>query len=132
VTQRRLAGAAVVLLLLAVYCAGALYHLHRVNVDVRRTDQSAYLDCARNTAETDYAFVGGRNRMHVYPFLLSLLYEHGLSEEAFFERAKYMNVALSIAVLCAIWAMLRLWLPALEAAALTPVAAFSVFVYKAA
>jgi hypothetical protein len=130
--QPRLARFAIGLAALLLYCTGALVHLHHVNVDARRTDQSAYLDYARNMAQSHYAYVGRRNRMPVYPFLLSLVYTRGLDADAFFIRAKYLNIALSIAVLCAVWAMLRRWLPPLEADTLTLVTAFSVFVYKAA
>ena len=129
---RRGIFAALGLALVAAYWWGAEQHLHRVNTKVWRTDQSAYLAYARNMAETNYEFVGGRNRMPIYPFLLSQVYTPELSEEAFFVRAKYLNIVISLLVLCGTWGLMRWWLPSLEASVLTLIAAFSVFVYKAA
>jgi hypothetical protein len=77
--------AAVGLLVLGtIYWHGAARHLRLVNTDVTFTDQSAYLDYAREMHQSGYAFVGGRNRMPAYPFLLTLVFEEDLPQEDFF------------------------------------------------
>ena len=122
----------VMVLLALVYWVGAWQHLHRVNDQIHRTDQGAYLNYAREIAKTDYAYVGGRNRMPAFPFLASLVYQDGMSEEAFFNRVKHLNIILSMLSLVAIWWVSRQWLPPLEATTFALIAAFGVFVYKSA
>ena len=46
-------------------------------------DQSAYLGYARHLYESNYTVTEDRNRMPVYPFLLSLIYRPGMSEDEF-------------------------------------------------
>jgi hypothetical protein len=70
-------------LFILLYGYGALEHSKRINLDVDRVDQAAYLSYARNLYETNYNYVGGRNRMPVYPFLLSLIYSPTLHKTNF-------------------------------------------------
>ncbi|MCA9945950.1 MAG: hypothetical protein KC449_20850, partial [Anaerolineales bacterium] len=70
-----------------------------VNTDRFRTDQAAYLDAAKQLKTSNYTALTDRNRMPVYPFLLSLVYEPGLSDEAFFARGKLLNIGLSLIIL---------------------------------
>lgn len=121
-----------ILFLALVYWIGAWQHLHRVNFRVELTDQRAYLEYAREMAETRYEYVGGRNRMPAFPFIISLVYQEGLSQEAFFNRAKHLNIVLSMLSLAALWWVSLRWLPPLEAKTFALVAAFGVFVYKSA
>lgn len=72
--RRGLKRFGVFLLLLSVYVIGACYQGFFVNVDMQRTDQSAYMDYARRMKTTHYEYIGDRNRMPVYPFLQSLFY----------------------------------------------------------
>lgn len=118
-------------LLLAVYLLGAVHQGFRVNVDMRRTDQSAYMEYARRMATSDYAYVGGRDRMPIYPFLQSLLYRPGLSDEEFFRRGKIFNIALSVVLLLLTYLLLRKWIEPLAAGAIVLVSAFTVFMFKA-
>jgi len=131
-TRARWACLAVGVALLALYLNGALRHARLVNTDMTRTDQSAYMDYARSMRESGYTFVGGRNRMPVYPFLQSLLYKPGLSDEAFFARGKLFNIVLSAVLLIALWFLLIRHLPFWATANLTLIAAFTVFIFKAA
>jgi hypothetical protein len=120
------------LILIGLYLNGALRHARLVNTDMTKTDQSAYMDYARSMRESGYTFVGGRNRMPVYPFLQSLLYEPGLSDEAFFARGKQFNIFLSATLLIGLYVLLDRYLPFWPAVNLLLIAAFTVFIFKAA
>jgi hypothetical protein len=110
---------------------GAVHQGFRVNVDMRRTDQSAYMDYARRMATSDYAYVGSRDRMPIYPWLQSLLYRTGMSDEEFFRTGKIFNIALSVVLLLLAYLLLRNWIGPLAAGAIVLVSAFTVFMFKA-
>lgn len=136
-TRRILAAGGLLLLLAVLLILAALYwrgadQLARHNLNIESRDQSAYLNYARNMAETDYSYVGGRNRMPVFPFLLSLLYQPHLSETQFFERAKVFHIALSLALLSLTFVLLRRAFPGYISLLLTLALAFSMFLPKAA
>ena len=120
-----------ILILTGLYCYGAVQQLARVNTDMKSTDQSAYMDYARNMYESDYTFIGGRNRMPIYPFLQSLFYRPSLSNEAFFERGKYVNLLLSLGLLAGLALVFRHFFGPLHALNLVLIVAFTVFVFKA-
>jgi hypothetical protein len=86
-------------LAIGLFCYGAAANANQINLDIDRVDQAAYLTYARNLYKTAYHYVGGRNRMPIYPFLLSWIYNFDLSDNEFFIRAKYFNIALSAALL---------------------------------
>jgi hypothetical protein len=102
-----------------------------VNVDMRRIDQSAYMRYGRELRESGYTYVGGRNRMPLYPLMLSRIYQPGMSDEAFFFRAKVFNVILSILILGGIFWLFTRFISTFLAVNLTLVMAFGVFMYKA-
>ena len=81
--------------------------------------------------ETNYAFVGDRNRMPVFPFLLSLIYRRGLSDAQFLARAQSFNINLSIVLLGLLFLIWRKFFDAFYAVALLVITAFGVFVYRA-
>jgi hypothetical protein len=118
-------------LLVMIYLAGAVVQGFRINLDMHRTDQSAYMDYARSMAATNYAHVGDRARMPVYPFLQSLLYRPGMSDDEFFRRGKAFNIGLSVVLLFLTYVLLSRWLDPLAATAIVLVTAFTVFVFKA-
>jgi hypothetical protein len=60
-----------VFIFIAIYWNGAVKQLSRVNTDMSKTDQGAYMNYARKLYESDYQYKGGRNRMPVYPFVQS-------------------------------------------------------------
>jgi hypothetical protein len=122
---------AVVGLLVTIYLTGAVIQGFRVNRDMRRTDQSAYMDYARGIATMRSAYVGDRNRMPVYPFLQSLLYRPGMSDDEFFRRGKAFNIALSLVLLILAYALLSRWLEPLAATAILLISAYTVFMFKA-
>lgn len=95
-----------------------------------RGDQASYLRYARQMQKTNYNVVGGRNRMPVYPFLLSLLWKRGLSEAEFLARAQAFNVNLASAILLLLFFIYRRHFPALYSVALIAITAFPVFYYR--
>ncbi|MCA9900394.1 MAG: hypothetical protein KC433_19520 [Anaerolineales bacterium] len=102
-----------------------------VNTDLTRTDQSAYLQAAEALKSSNYTALTDRNRMPVYPFLLSLLYQPGLSEEAFFARGKLLNVGLSLLILPILFWIFRRYLPLFTAVNLLLIHAFTLYMFKA-
>lgn len=118
-------------LLLTAYLAGAIYQGFRVNLASNRTDQSAYMDYARSMATMNSAHVGDRARMPIYPFLQSLHFRPGMSDDEFFRRGKAFNIALSVVLLVLTYLVLSRWLEPLAATAIVLVAAFTVFMFKA-
>lgn len=124
-------GLTVVLLVLA-FVAGALAQARWVNVDSTTHDQLAYLAQARMLAETHEEAPTNRIEMPAFPTVLSLFYEQGLDDEAWFWRAKL--VAIGVALLCAV-AMaltLRRVLRAESAQLATIAIVFFVFMFRAA
>ena len=128
---RRGGIAIVVLMILAAY--GWETHARReLNpTPLSRADQAAYLAYAKRMHDTHYAVVGDRNRMPVFPFLLSLIYRPGLTDTQFLARAQSFNVNLSIALLGLLFLILRKFFDSFYAVALLIITAFGVFVYRA-
>lgn len=121
-----------VVLCLLLYCHSALKHSQIVNVDFDRGDQAAYLRYAKNLNESSYRFIGKRNRMPVYPFLQSLIYEPNLTEDQFFIRGKYLNIALSVMLLLCLFFIFKTCFPLLQAVTFWMIVTFTVFLFKAA
>ncbi|HEX8078527.1 MAG TPA: hypothetical protein VF511_11990, partial [Chthoniobacterales bacterium] len=94
-------------------------------------DQSAYLGYARHLRESNYTVTEDRNRMPVYPFLLSLIYQPGMTEDEFLVRAQSFTVNLSMVLLLGLFFIFRSFFPPLHAVALLAATAFGVFIYRA-
>ncbi len=94
-------------------------------------DQSAYLGYARHLYESDYTVTEDRNRMPIYPFLLSLIYRPGMTETEFLLRAQSFTVNLSILLLALSFPIFRRFFRPLPALALLAATAFGVFIYRA-
>lgn len=118
-------------LFIFLYVNGASEHSEIVNLDVDASDQAAYLSYARNLYETDYNIVGGRNRMPVYPMLLSLIYNPDLTQNQFFARSKDFNIALSAALLPSLFLLFSRTFPFALSANLWLITTFTVFIFKA-
>jgi hypothetical protein len=114
-----------------MYWYGAVLQLELVNTDMNSTDQSAYMDYARNLYESNYAYIGGRNRMPVYPFLQSLFYRPDMTEEAFFIRGKFVNLVLSLGLLAGLAFIFRQFFSWFHSLNLLLIVAFTVFIFKA-
>jgi 4-amino-4-deoxy-L-arabinose transferase-like glycosyltransferase len=120
-----------VLLILIVYGFEAHARRRALSTPPSMGDQGAYLGYARFMYDSNYTVVGERNRMPVYPFLLSLIYEPGLSEIDFLRRAQAFNVNLSILLLGLLYLLFRKFFPPWPAVALLAATAFGVFIYRA-
>ena len=94
-------------------------------------DQSAYLGYARHLYESNYTITEDRNRMPVFPFLLSLIYRPDLTEAEFLNRAQVFNVNLSIVLLAALFFIFRRFFGSLLSLALVALTGFGVFLYRA-
>lgn len=123
--------ALIVLLILTIYGFEAHARRRSMSAPASQGDQSAYLGYARHLSESNYTVVEDRNRMPVYPFLLSLIYRPELSETQFLARAQTFNVNLSILLLLFLFLILRKFLPPWCAVALLAATGFGVFLYRA-
>ena len=125
-------GVAIVLLLiLTIYGFEAHGRRRTLSTPASMGDQGAYLGYARHLYESNYTVVEDRNRMPVFPFLLSLIYEPGLSETQFLRRAQVFNVNLSIFLLFLLFLIFGKLLAPWHAVALVAATAFGVFMYRA-
>lgn len=120
-----------VLLILVVYGFEAHARRQWMASPATQGDQGAYLTYAKQIYDGHYTFVGDRNRMPVFPFLLSLIYRPGMSEKEFLNSAQAFNVNLSIALLLFLWLIFRKFVPTFHALALLVITAFGVFIYRA-
>jgi len=109
----------------------ALLHAASINQDPAYTDQNAYMDCARKMSQSHYRYVTPRNRMPIYPFLLSLMYRQGMPTSAFFNLCKAFNIFLSCALLVGLFFLLKRSLDRMSALSLVTVFAFTLFAFKA-
>ena len=128
---RQRSVAIIVLLILTIYGFEAHARRRALSTPPSMGDQGAYLGYARHLYESNYTVVEDRNRMPVFPFLLSLLYEPGLSETPFLRRAQAFNVNLSIFLLLLLFLIFRKFFPPWHAVALVAATAFGVFMYRA-
>jgi len=130
-TWHRLLLATLALILAALYVCGAADHLRFKNTRIESHNQSAYVRYARRLAESGWSYHGDGNRMPLYPAIQALAYREDMPEETLFERGKWVNLALSLALLAglAIWLWRRF--PGWHAVNLTLVLAFTVFAVKA-
>lgn len=125
-------GVAIVMLaLLAIYGFEAHARRRALSTPASLGDQGAYLAYARHLYESNYTVVEDRNRMPVFPFLLSLIYEPGLTETQFLRRAQAFNVNLSILLLLLLFLIFRKFFRPRHAVTLVAVTAFAVFMYRA-
>ncbi|MDB5335479.1 MAG: hypothetical protein JWN70_1098 [Planctomycetaceae bacterium] len=110
---------------------GALQQGHRVNTDRHASDQSAYLGHARQLAETNFAAVGDRARMPIYPAVMAFLYRPGLTEDEFFARGKLAGIALAALVAALAAGLFQYHGQVWDTTAATLVAMLTMLAYKA-
>jgi hypothetical protein len=123
--------ALIVLAILAVYGFEAHHRRQEKSTPAVLGDQSAYLGYARHLYESNYTVTEDRNRMPVYPFLLSLIYRPGMTEDEFLVRAQSFTVNLSVLLLLGLYFLFRNYFPPRPAIALLAATAFGVFIYRA-
>ena len=128
-------AAIAVVMLAAFYHAGATEHARRVNIERTRADQIGYLWDAVAIYKARHGgpdtLIGERNRMPLYPWLLSWLYEPSMSPDEFFAVAKTWNIRLSLALLAALALIAWRRLPPLIATNFVLVVAFGYYMFKA-
>ncbi|MBZ0320219.1 MAG: hypothetical protein K8L91_27655, partial [Anaerolineae bacterium] len=115
-----------------LYLYGSSQQLANINNRDYWVDQDAYINYARRLAESNYTYIGDFNRMPLYPYLVSFLYEDGLSEEDYFARAKVFNIGLSVVLLILLMGVLAASFDTLPALNLWLLAAFMVYIFKSA
>lgn len=120
-----------VIVVLSLYLYGVRQQFLYVNTDPSRTDQSAYMQVAEQLKTSNYTALTDRNQMPVYLFLLSLLYEPGLSDDTFFARGKLLNVGLSLLILPILFLIFRRYLPLFTAVNLILIHTFTLYMFKA-
>lgn len=119
-------------MLVLLYLYGVRQQFLYVNITDFTIDQGSYLKSAQLLKTSHYTALTDRNRMPLYPFLLSLLYKPGLNEEIFFARAKLFNITLSLFILLVLFRLFRQYLPLATAVILLLIHAFTVYMFKAA
>jgi hypothetical protein len=123
--------ALIVAAVLAVYGFEAHALRRATALPVMRADQAAYLQYAKLMRESAYSFVGDRNRMPVFPFLLSLVYRPGMTEAEFLSVAQTFNVNLTILLLALLFLIFRRFFSVFYSIALVVITAFGVLIYRA-
>ena len=123
--------ALIVAAILIIYGLEAHARREAMPTPAMRSDQAAYLEYAKHMRESSYGFVGERNRMPVFPFLLSLIYRPGMSEEKFLARAQSFNVNVTIILLLMLFLIWRGFFSVSYSIALLVVTAFGVLIYRA-
>ena len=122
---------------LCLLCLGIIYIFgaHRWAEENRKItgyDQDAMINYAQNMITSNYTYVGDRNRMPLYPFLLSLNHTQDLSPETMFEQGKQFNIVLSLILLSLFYLITWIYYQSqIYALLLTASIAFSLFIYKA-
>ena len=114
-----------------IFVWGARQQSSLVNTNMYEMDQSAYMLYAINLAETNFTYVGDRNRMPLYPMLMSFFYKQGMSDEVFFERGKKAGIAIGLIGILVTFLLFKHVSNTMEALTGTLVAAFTMFAYKA-
>jgi len=119
------------LLCLGLFVYGAVTQGNAQNTEMH-TDQDAYIAYAQNMHNSDFNYVGGRNRMPVYVSLQALFYDPAtMDDDAFFTVGKRVNIGLAILGITLIYLLLRKRVEPLPAVNITLLSGFSVFMMKA-
>lgn len=71
-------------------------NLGKTKKDREKGDQEAYIRFAEDLRESDFTYVGDRNRMPLYPGLQALFFAEGTSREDIFQRGKMVNIGLTL------------------------------------
>jgi len=116
-------------LISTLYFQGAYLNATIVNTDMNKTDQVDYLEFSEKLLKSNYTYLGSRNRMPFFSFLLSFIYEEDIDD--FFLRAKLFNIVISFIFLSIIFLIFLKYLPLLYSTNLILIIAFTFFIFKA-
>jgi len=119
-----------VLIFGSIYVYWGITHAILVNQNPMLSDQHSYLSIAKQAHDTNFQYLGDRNRMPIYPFLLALFYRNDVNTSEFFELGKVFNVYLSIILLLGLYLVLKRSFPGIHAFLVTFISAFCLFIYK--
>jgi hypothetical protein len=114
-----------------LYFGGASYHSRHVNTAIDEGDQIEYIHFSKKAQLSNYTYMGGRNRMPIYPFLQSIINDTSLATEEYFLRGKLINICLSMILLAAIFMLIKICVGVRPAICLTLTYGFWVFIFKA-
>lgn len=128
---RKLTYVLMMAIALALFLWGTYRQATRVNVNMTSVDQSAYMEYSKGIAQTKFQYPGDRNRMPIYPGLMSFFYKDGMSDQDFFERGKLVGVGIGLLSLGVIYLVFRQIARPIDALTGTLVATFTVIAYKA-
>ena len=122
-------------LLFALLCLALYLHTvqmqSRVNHDMNKTDQRAYMRFAVNVYESGFHYTGGRNQMPLYPFVQAFFYSPDMPDTTFFQQGKQVNVIISLLCLTLIAAAFYRRFSTLFATYAVLSIAFLLFAFKA-
>lgn len=113
------------------YYEVATDHAEKINTASNTNDQSAYLDFSKRVWESNFRYMGDRNRMPVYAFMQAVFYRPTMNDEEFFIQAKGVTIILSLVLLTLTFFILRRYLSILPAINLILIFAFGLFIFKA-
>jgi hypothetical protein len=117
--------------MVTIFVWGAERQLLLVNTDMQLSDQSAYMNYASKLRTTNFQYVGGRNRMPLYPGLMALFYQNGMTDEAFFWLGKQVGIGIALVILGLVFLIFQRYSSRFEALVATLTTAFTIFAYKA-
>lgn len=129
--SRKLELMVLLALAIAIFIWAARRQSVHQNTDMVAMDQYSYMEYAKGLSQTNFQFIGDRNRMPLYPGLMSLFYRANMSDEAFFELGKNLGIAIGLLVLVGAFLIFSRFAEGLDALAGTLVVMFTVFAYKA-
>ena len=123
--------AVMAMLAVVLYAGSAAKQSRCVNVDMHKTDQSAYMGYARKLAESNFQHVGDRARMPLYPAVMALFYDTDMSDEAFFKLGKNVGIAIGLLVVITAFLLFTCRANTVDAGVATLVVMFTVIAFKA-
>ncbi|MFN2235040.1 MAG: hypothetical protein ACK2U1_12510 [Anaerolineales bacterium] len=120
------------ILIIMLFVWGAERQGSLVNTNMRLSDQSAYMDYAKELARSNLQYVGDRNRMPIYPGLLSFFYRQEMTNKEYFQLGKDIGIVIALLASALTFFVFRRVSTTLDACVATLVTMFTVFSYKAA
>jgi hypothetical protein len=113
------------------YYEVATDHAGKINKTSDTDDQSAFLNFSEKVWESNFRYMGDRNRMPVYAYLQAAFYRPTMNDKEFFIQARQVNIILSLVLLTLTFFILRRYLSVLPAINLILIFAFGLYVFKA-
>ncbi len=127
------------LLLVPLYLYAARSHSEKFNTDLYQNDQKVYLRLAEQIKKKGTDYFTPRQRTPGFSYLLAPFWDENLAAEGkksavgepWFERAKQINITLSVVLLAGLWFFFRRTTGVVEAVLLTSGTGFLLYVFRA-